>query len=455
MKIVIVGGGISGLSLAYFLLQKEPTLDIEVLEADNRPGGKIWTDKAGGFLSEWGVNGFLDNKPRTLELASLLNIAPVRSNDNARKRFIYSERVLRQIPESPPAFFTSNLLSLWGRLRIIYEIFAQKGTAADETLEEFAVRRLGREAYEKLIDPMASGIYAGDSSRLSLKSCFPRINELEQQYGSLIRAMIKLQKQAKTTGKKVGAGPGGTLTTFDGGMHTLIDGLSNSLGERLKLGVSVKAIDRRDMNYGVHLERGDAIEADILVLATPAHASSKIVSDINKELSGLLSTIPYPAVSVVCLGFSRYKIEHSLEGFGFLVPYREKRKILGTLWDSSIFPDRAPEGKVLLRTMVGGARASDIAMQKDEGILRDVMEELHTIMGITTDPEFVRIYKHEQAIPQYNVGHQRILNDIQAIVNKWKGFYLTGNAYRGISLNDCIENSYKWSEKILGLKEEL
>ncbi len=455
MRIVIVGGGISGLSLAYFLLKKEPTLEVEVYESLNRAGGKIWTDKTDGFLCEWGVNGFLDNKPGTLELASELNLTPLRSNDNARKRFIFSDNKLNLIPESPPAFFKSDLLSLKGRLRIIYEMFAPKGGAEDETLQAFATRRLGREAYEKLIDPMASGIYAGDSSRLSLKSCFPRINELEQTYGSLIKGMIKLQKEAKKTGKKVSAGPGGVLTTFDGGMQVLIAALQDALGDRLKLGAAVASIDRKDDNYSVFLENGKEIEADILVLATPAHATSGIVRDMNRQVSDILDRISYPAVSVACLGFRREKIEHALDGFGFLIPHREGRNILGTLWDSSIFPNRAPEGSVLLRTMVGGARASDIAMQDDERILSDVMGELKAIMGINAEPDLVRIYKHEKAIPQYNVGHQNILDDLYAVMSKCRGLYLTGNAYRGIGLNDCIENSYKWSEKILGLKEDL
>ncbi len=453
MKIVIVGGGISGLSLAYFLLRKEPNLDIEVLESEARPGGKVWTDKAEGYLCEWGVNGFLDNKPKTLELASMLGLSPLRSDDNARRRFIFSDNILHEIPESPPSFFLSNLLSLRGRLRILYEILAPKGASDDETLAEFATRRLGREAYEKLIDPMASGIYAGDSMKLSLRSCFPRIYEIEQTYGSLIRGMIRLRKEAKRTGKKVGAGPGGTLTTFDGGMQNLIHRLGQSLGERLKLNAGVEAIERRDRNYRIYQENGTEIEAEILVLAAPSHVSSRLVRNESKELSALLGRIPYPAVSVVSLGFGKEKIEHPLDGFGYLVPYREKRKILGTLWDSSIFPHRAPEGKVLLRTMVGGARDPERALQDDEKILSDVMGELRAIMGITADPEFVRIYKHERAIPQYNVGHRGIINEIHTIVSKWRGFYLTGNAYRGISLNDCIDNSYRWSEKILGLQE--
>lgn len=451
MKIVIVGGGISGLSLAYFLIKKEPTLEVEVYESMGRAGGKIWTDRTDGYLCEWGVNGFLDNKPRTLELASELNLSPLKSNDNARRRFIYSENMLQLIPESPSAFFRSSLLSLAGRLRILYEVFAPKGSAKDETLENFAIRRLGREAYEKLIDPMASGIYAGDSSRLSLKSCFPRIDDLEQRYGSLIRAMIKLQKEARKTGRKVSAGPGGVLTSFYDGMQVMIDSLKNAIDDRLKLNAEAVSIDRKDDCYSVFLKDGQEVQADILVLATPAHVSSKILKDFNNQLSNTLTAIPYPAVAVVCLGFRRGKIERSLDGFGFLIPSREGRKILGTLWDSSIFPNRAPEGYVMLRTMMGGARASSLAVQDEDKIVSDVMGELKTIMGIMVSPDFVKIYKHELAIPQYNLGHQKILTEIDSSASKCRGLYLAGNAYRGIGLNDCIENSYQLSDKILGL----
>src|SRR4030042_2508763 len=236
MRLVIIGGGISGLSLAYFLLQQKPSLEITILESEKRAGGKIWTDKVDGFLCESGVNGFLDNRPRTLELVSRLSLRPLRSNENARKRFILSGGKLHRLPESPVSFLSSNLLTLPGRLRVIWEIFTSKGSGRDETLAEFARRRLGREAFEKLIDPMASGIYAGDPEKMSLKSCFPVIYNLEQEYGSLIRAMIRLRKKAKKTGKKGGAGPGGVLTSFYDGMETMINALTGYLGEKVKTG---------------------------------------------------------------------------------------------------------------------------------------------------------------------------------------------------------------------------
>lgn len=449
MKIVIVGGGISGLSLAYLLLEQEPSLDVEIYESLDGAGGKIRTEKVDGYLCESGVNGFLDNRPYTLELASQMNISPLRSGDDARIRYIYSNNRLNVLPEKPFSFFKSDLLTLKGRLRVLYEPFAPKGKD-DETLEAFAVRRLGREAYEKLIDPMASGIYAGDGSRLSLRSCFPRIYELESEHGSLIRAMLRLKKSRKN-GREMSVGPGGVLTSFYDGMQTLVDTMKERLGNRLRVGAHVASVDRKDGAYNIFFKDGAKIEADILVLATPAYASSKILREVNAQLSDVLNKIPYPSVTVVCLGFREEKVKHRLNGFGFLVPCCEKKKILGTLWDSSIFPNRAPSGHVLLRTMVGGARASRIAAQDDEKILNDVMDELQAIMGITAAPDFVRIYRHEQAIPQYNLGHQLVLDEINSVMNRCRGIYLTGNAYRGIGLNDCIENSYKLRDKILGL----
>lgn len=447
MRIVIVGGGISGLSLAYFLLERRPSLDIIILESEKRPGGKIWTDKVDGFLCEGGVNGFLDNRPRTLELVAKLALTPLRSNDAARKRYIFSEGKLHLLPESPVAFFSSNLLSLYGRFRILYEIFAPKGRKDDETLAEFARRRLGKEAYEKLIDPMASGIYAGDPETMSLKSCFPRIHELEKNYGSLIRAMMKLKKEAKKTGKKVGPGPGGVLTSFYDGMEVMINSLKDRLGERLKTGSKVVSIDKKGDSYILYLSDNSILETDAVVIAAPAHAASEMLHSLNKDISLILKGIFYPAVSVACLGYKKGKIQQP-DGFGFLVPKREGKKILGTLWDSNIFPNRAPEGYVLFRSMLGGARASEIAMQEEGRLIQVVMDELKGIMDIKTQPDFVKIYKHEKGIPQYPVGHVKRLKDMDQIVNRYRWLYLTGNSYRGIGVNDCIENSYELAERI-------
>ncbi|MEW6068169.1 MAG: protoporphyrinogen oxidase [Nitrospirota bacterium] len=450
MNLVIIGGGISGLSLSYFLLQRKPSIDIVILESEKKAGGKIWTNKIDGFLCEGGVNGFLDNRPKTLELIGKLGIAPLRSSDDARKRFIFSDNKLHRLPESPVSFFFSNLLSLYGRLRIISEIFVPKKIENEESLADFARRRLGKEAYEKLIDPMASGIYAGDPENMSLKSCFPKIYDLEKNYGSLIKAMIKLQKEAKKSGKKVGAGPGGILTSFHEGMGSLINALKNYLGDRLKTNSKVVSIDRHAEKYVIHLADNSKFEAEAVVIATPAHETSDIVRNIERNLSSVLKEIFYPAVSVVCLGYKKEKLNRPVDGFGFLVPHREGKKVLGTLWDSSIFPNRAPQGYVLLRSMIGGMRKSELAMQPEEKLTDIVLNDLKDIMGLKAEPDFVKVYRHEKGIPQYFLGHQKRLDIIDGIVSKFKGLYITGNAYRGISVNDCIENSYKLAERIAG-----
>lgn len=448
MRLIIIGGGISGLSLAYFLLKKDPTLDIIVFESEEKAGGKIWTERVNGFLCEGGVNGFLDNRPRTLELASSLGLTPLRSNDKARKRYIFSDNKLHLLPESPLSFFLSNFLSIPGRMRIIYEFFTPKGLKEDESLADFAKRRLGAEAYEKLIDPMASGIYAGDPEKMSLKSCFPRIFELERKYGSLIKAMIKLKKEAKRTGKKIGAGPGGVLTSFFDGMQVIVSSLKDYLGKRLRIKSRVVSIDKIGKKYNVFLSDNSRFEAETVVIASPAHSTSEILRDFNKRLSLILGEIPYPPISVVCFGYKNEKIKNSLDGFGFLVPKREGKKILGTLWDSSIFPNRAPEGYVLMRSMIGGARSPVIAMLDDDRLINIVMSDIKDIMELDVYPDFIRIYRHEKGIPQYLLGHEKRLEEIDSLIKQYKGLYITGNSYRGIGINDCIENSYRLAEKI-------
>jgi oxygen-dependent protoporphyrinogen oxidase len=295
---------------------------------------------------------------------------------------------------------------------------------------------------------MASGIYAGDPNAMSLKSCFRKVYDLEQNYGSLIKGMMKLQTQAKKTGRKVGAGPGGVLTSFYNGMESMIQALTTFLGERLKTGAKVISVDKSKNRFTVSCAGGEVFDADAVVIASPAHEAKDMVMSLDKALSSVLGEIYYPSVSVVCLGYKRDKIRYPLDGFGFLIPNREGRKILGTLWDSSIFPNRAPEGFVLLRSMLGGARMSDLALMDRDKLINLVMGELKDIMGIDVQPDFGQVYTHKKGIPQYTPGHEKRLERISEIMKRFKGMYITGNAYRGIGVNDCIENSYALALRI-------
>ncbi|MEN2995026.1 MAG: protoporphyrinogen oxidase [Thermodesulfovibrio sp.] len=444
-ELVIVGGGISGLSLAYFLLKKNPQLDLRIIEAEKKVGGKIVTENISGFLCEGGVNGFLNNKLSTLSLASELNIEPIKGSDNSKVRYLLIDGKMTKVPENPIKFFLSPILSISGKIRMLKEYFvAPVKEHTDETVESFVTRRVGREFYEKLIDALSTGIYAGDPSKMSMKSCFSKVYWLEKKYGGLIRGLIALRKERKD----VKVQPSVVLMSFKTGMAELVYSLECNLSSKIIKGNRVIGITKQNSYYSVYLENGDIFESEKVVLSCPAYETAEILKELNKEISDILKTIPYPPLSVVAFGFKKEQIGFGTSLYGFLIPYREKRKILGTLFDSSIFPNRAPEGYVLLRSMIGGRRAPELAMLSDENLTETVLRELKSILNIKGDPEFVKIFRWEKAIPQYELGHEDKLNRIDTILNKFPGLYLTGNAYRGVSVNDCIENSLKLAEKI-------
>jgi len=342
-------------------------------------------------------------------------------------------------------------MSLPGRLRVGREPFIGRARKEDEALAEFGTRRLGKEAFQALIDPMASGVFAGDPEHMSLKSCFPRINEIETKYGSLIGGMLCLQIKARRegSGKEPGPGPGGHLTSFANGMSEMTDRLSSGLGARIKTSSGVKSIDHHGGRYQLQLESGQVVECDALILAAPAHAQSQMLQQMSPQLSGLLGGIDYPPLSVVCLGYREADLQRHPEGFGFLIPSGENRSILGTIVDSNVFPARAPDGSVLLRTMVGGARAPDKARLSDQEMADMVRTELRDIMAIKAEPEFLRIYRHERAIPQYHVGHGGRLLAIELALKAHPGLVLTGNAFKGVSLNDCVSNAGLIAQSVL------
>ena len=459
-RIIIVGAGISGLCTAHYLVKNFSAAgreaEILILEADKTPGGKMRTIRQDGFNMEWGPNGFLTNKPYSLELVKDLGIEErlARSSDLARKRFICSGGRLHRLPETPQAFFASNLLSLGGRLRILWEPFAAgPPSGTDESLGDFARRRLGREALEKLLDPMVTGIYAGDPDRMSLRSCFPLIHDLERKYGGLIKGMISLKRERSKQGIKseMSAGPGGVLMSFDTGAQALIDVLAERLSEGLHLGVSVDGVRRRDGKFLLSLSedgmRGE-IDTDILVLAVPAYAAASALASLDPRMTDALSAIPYSPISVVALGYDKAVLENPLDGFGFLIPRGEKRKILGALWDSSVFPNRAPEGKALIRAMVGGVRNPELAALPEDEIVSLTRSEIAVTMGVRSQPLLSRAFFHEKGIPQYLVGHGKLLDRIDARLAAVPGLYLNSNAYRGIALNDCVLQSRLAAERI-------
>lgn len=467
MKVVVVGGGISGLATAFYIQKgaREAGKDVELtlLEASGRTGGKIWSPREEGYLCEAGSNGFLDNKPWTLELCDELGISSllVPSREIARRRFVYTDGKLRELPSKALGFLFSDILSWRAKLRIAMELFTEPSGEEDETVASFVQRHLGDEALRKLVGPMVSGVFAGNPYRMSLKSSFPVMAELEKEGdGSLIRAAVKRmikarekKREGKRGFKKGGAaGPGGVLTSFPEGTEYLTRSLTEVLRQNIRLRARATRVEDSASGYHVAYEGEEgpgAIEAQAVVLATPSYSSASILRYFDEEMATSLKEIPYTKLSIVCLGYDQGEIGHELKGFGFLVPHEEGKTILGCLWDSSMFNNRAPEGKVLLRAMVGGARAEEKAMLDDGEMLNAVMSDLEETMGGAGEPEFVRIFRHRRAIPQYYVGHSKILDFLEGRAEEHGGIFLTGNAYYGVGINHCVRQAMETANRVL------
>jgi oxygen-dependent protoporphyrinogen oxidase len=460
-RIAIVGAGISGLSTAHYLrrgLEAAGTgAELVIFEAGPEPGGTMRTAREQGFTMEWGPNGFLTNKPHTLELVRELGIEGrlLPSSDLARKRYILSGGRLRRLPETPGQFLGSDLISVPGRLRVLAEPFISAPLLEDdETVAEFARRRLGEEAMEKLIEPMTAGVFAGDPDALSLPSCFPRIHELEVRYGGLVKAMLRLRWERLRAGARaeMSAGPGGSLTSFDTGAQALVDVLASRFVQSLHLAASVESLALRRWKFQLAVRSDGArtqCEADAVVLAVPAYAASLLTRGLNAALAAELDCIPYAPVAVAAFGLEAGSLGRALDGFGFLVPRREHRRILGALWDSSVFPGRAPQGQALIRVMVGGARQPELAKLPENELLALAREELGSIMGAPLRPILERAFFFERGIPQYLLGHGRILGRVEACLADLPGLALNSNAYRGVSLNDCVLQSRLTAERVL------
>ena len=441
-RIAVVGAGIAGLACAHRLATASSDSDVVVLEAAGRAGGHLRTEHVDGFLCEWGPNGFLDNAPDTRALVDALGLSPeiVPSRDEARRRFIFRDGKLRLLPGSPGAFLTSDALSFGAKLRIAREPFAAARPDRDETIHAFASRRLGREAADMLVDPMVSGIFAGDARQLSLRAAFPKMWELEEQHGGLFRALLARRRKVRESGAPVGS-PLGRLTSFARGIETLPSSLAARLGGRLRLATPVARLIR-GTNEGtpwmIALQSGETLVADDIVLAVPPPAASALLRPLDPALADTLAAIPLAPLVVVLLGFDTENPGRPLDGFGFLVPRGQGPRILGALWESSVYPGRAPAGHSLIRVMTGGAHDPSVVDLSDDELLGLVRADLRTTMGISREPGMVRVVRHRDAIPQYTVGHLDRLAEIDSALARLPGLHLTGHGYRGVGINAAI-----------------
>ena len=420
--LVIVGAGISGLTLARETLARHPDWSISLLESEDAPGGTMRSDWVGDCLCEWGPNGFLTNVPHSWDLAHELGLGEriLVAHENAEHRYLWVNGALRALPMKPAAFFGSDLLSRRGRARVLLEPFMPKGPAGqDESVFSFASRRIGREAASVLVDAMVSGIYAGDPERLSLMAAFPRMKQMEETHGSLVKAMIAKMREARRSRTKAGGpmGPGGKLTSFDGGMQVLVDRLVEIAGPRLRLETSVTGMEPVEGGFRLEtMRRGEpsVLQARRVVLATPSFVSHAILKRRFWRVAQTLESIPYAGITVACLIYDRPQIARDLNGFGFLVPRGQGPRLLGAIWTGSIFPPHARNGRVLMRTMVGGARDPEGAALSEGHMVDLVHGELGRMLGgIEGRPRETRLFRHPKGIPQYAVGHPERLRELE------------------------------------------
>ncbi|WP_024787016.1 protoporphyrinogen oxidase [Lebetimonas sp. JH369] len=404
-KLAIVGGGISGLSLAYYL---QNDYEITVFEKD-KWGGKAYTQKVGNYLFEEGVNGFLNNSPKTLELCEKIGIKPIKADENAKIRYIYDDKLIK-LPSKPVEFLTSDIMSLKGKIRILKEFFIKPVCEREESVKEFAIRRLGKEFYRKMMIPMLAGIYASTPEITSMNAAFPKLKKIECEYGSLFKGLNKLKR---------GGEPTGELHSFEYGMSEFI----NKLKEKTKANFVIKEIKDVD----------ELKDFDKIVIATEAYSASEILKKYEK-LSDLLKKIPYNPVAIVGLDFESI----TPKSFGILTI---KNKTLGILMDKYIFPNRNG-----IRAMLGGARYSEIKDLNEEEIIKTALDDIYEIIK-NANPKITWLKLHKNAIPNYSLSHQKLVEDIFTEAEKFN-IYLTGNAYNGISFNDCIKNSFELAERL-------
>lgn len=439
-QIGIIGGGISGLTAAFLL--KKRGFDVTVFEKSARAGGNLQTVKIDGFLIEYAANSLLKS-PRLVDLIKELNLEPeVLAADAAnKKRYVLLGGKLAPLPMSIAKMALGNFFSNKAKMRLIKEPLVRTKSPSGESVAEFFARRLGREVVEKAADPFISGIYAGDPEKLSIRAAFPRLYELERDYGSLFLGSLrsKTEKAPKDFPRTF---------SFQNGVQTLTDRLAETLGASVKTSAEVLQIEKTaDGKWAI--ETGEGKEMfDSVIISTPAGAAANLIKYFDADLGEKLNSVYYPPVAMIFFGVKKEKIEKNLDGFGFLVPGAEKRKILGTIWNSAVFPNRAPDGFHLLTTFVGGARNAAIFEKSDEELIEIVYEELREILGLREKPDFTHVKRWAKAIPQYNVGYDKMETAIENFEKKTRGIFFCSNFYKGISVGDSVKNAYVLTEKI-------
>lgn len=483
-RVVIVGGGIAGLTALEHLTRAAPDVEAVLVEAGDRLGGHVRTEHDAGYVMEVGPDVILAAKPAALELAQRVGLAErvVGTDPAARGSYILGRRGLQRLPEGLTGlvpsriapFVTTPLLSPLGKLRVGLEYFIPpRGDDVDESIESFVVRRLGREMYEHLVEPLLSGISAGDGSRLSMAAMFPQLRSMEREHGGLIRAMLAQRRRSSGAGRGGGMGapprnPSG-FVSFDGGLGSLPAAIEAEIARRAAAGVraSIRTGARTDRiehvmagaplpgddaprrRFVLALADGSRLEADAVIVAAPAFAAAEMLRGLDPSLASQLGAVEYASTVTISLAYPREAVRLTLDATGYIVPRAVGRPVLACTWASAKFTGRAPDDRVLFRLFLGGAGRGSFVDHDDADLRAVARAEMRDIMGIAAPPVLERIHRLPRAMPQYDVGHLERVAAIEAAARRMPGLALAGAAYRGVGIPDCVRSGERAAGDIL------
>lgn len=459
-SVAVIGGGISGLAAAFRLRELAPELPVTLYEAGPRLGGVLQTEREQGYLLEGSADNFITNPPEALELCRRLGLeeqllptnAELRGAEIVRQGKLYRvpEGFMLMAPHDAWQVWRSPILSWPGKLRLLSECLVRRraNSLQDESLASFVQRRLGREAFERLVQPLVGGIYTADAEKLSMAAALPRFWKMEQLHGGLMRAVWKGRKQAENGGAGSGARYS-LFVTLREGMSQLVRTLAERVGhERVRLQSPVTALERNEDGWRLSFPDGSTAQHSAVILATPAHHAASLLRGLEGSLAAELEGIPYAGAVLAVAGYRLDQIARPPRSFGFVVPAVERRQILAASFSSLKFPGRAPDGRMLIRVFLGGAMRPDQLNLDDAQVLAIIRRELGELLGVTGDPELFRVHRWPKAMPQYHVGHLDRMARVADRLAAFPSLALAGNAYTGVGIPQSVSSGSAAAERV-------
>jgi len=442
-EIVIIGAGISGLTLLHSLKQKfkdETQVTINLYEKNDHPGGTIQSVQNNQCIFETGPNGFLDSKSETLQLVEELELAErlIDSSEESAIRYIYRKGKIKRLPTNPKSLLFSPLLTPLDKFRALKEKQIPKGTDPDETVYDFAKRRFGEKVAQVFFDPLVSGIYAGDAQKVNLKAAFPQIYQLEQEYGSLIEAGMVKKRERKNDNSKPTFG--GKLKSFQEGMYQIVHTFYTKHQDSIHLNTEIKSITMTYGQYVLHT-KDSHFTANELFLSTPAYSASTLLENIDKEIVTTLDRINYAPVAVVGLVYPKNIFKNIPVGFGYLVPSTEFTEILGVLFESQIFTNRCPSDQIMFRLMIGGMKNQGIINKSEAELVEIAINEINKVFNTEERLKNIFVKSWAKAIPQYDQDYVEVQKSLSLQLKNHPGLHLVANYRNGVSFNDCVKNA--------------